>query len=78
MKIYVTVLVLALLAGSAGWAAAAENGGEEPGETPLRAAIFVQNRAGEDYQDKIDVLNDLLTAPTPGGGQKARKGRSKG
>ena len=28
---------------------------------PLRAAIFVQNRAGEDFTDKLDVLNDLLT-----------------
>ncbi len=28
----------------------------------LRAAIFVQNRAGAAYEDKIDVLNDLITA----------------
>jgi hypothetical protein len=27
----------------------------------LRAAIFVQNRAGEAFQDKLDVLNDLIT-----------------
>ncbi len=68
MKIYVTALVLTLLAGLAGRAAVAENGGEEPGEAPLRAAIFVQNRAGEAYEDKIDVLNDLLTARLTGQG----------
>lgn len=27
----------------------------------LKAAIFVENRAGKDYDDKIDVLNDLLS-----------------
>ena len=27
----------------------------------LRAAIFVQNRAGEEFRDKLDVLNDLIT-----------------
>jgi hypothetical protein len=29
--------------------------------TPLRAALFIQNRAGADFTDKLDVLNDLLT-----------------
>lgn len=33
---------------------------EEP--TMLRAAIFVQNRAGKDTQDKIDLLGDLISA----------------
>ena len=28
---------------------------------PLRAALFVQNRAGNQYQDKVDVLNDMIT-----------------
>lgn len=37
---------------------AAEGAGDAP---PLRAAIFVQNRAGADFTDKIDVLNDMLT-----------------
>jgi len=59
MKICAMALVLAILAGLP---AAAENGREESGEAPLRAAIFVQNRAGDSYEGKIDVLNDLLTA----------------
>ena len=29
---------------------------------PLKAAIFVQNRAGAEYQDKIGVLTDMLAA----------------
>jgi hypothetical protein len=29
---------------------------------PLRAAIFLQNRAGAEFADKLDVLNDLVTA----------------
>ena len=28
----------------------------------LRAAIFVQNRAGEQFSDKLEYLNDLITA----------------
>ena len=38
---------------------AEEGQAEEPGL--LRAAIFVQNRAGEEFREKVDVLNDLLT-----------------
>ena len=38
---------------------AAEDEVEKP---MLRAAIFVQNRAGKAYDDKIDVLNDMITA----------------
>ncbi len=30
-------------------------------DPPLRAAIFIQNRAGTEFTDKLDVLNDLLT-----------------
>lgn len=30
-------------------------------DAPLKAAIFIQNRAGADFTDKLDVLNDLLT-----------------
>ncbi len=37
---------------------AAENA---PAATPLRAAIFVQNRVGDEFAGKLDVLNDLLT-----------------
>lgn len=36
----------------------AENRSDAP---PLRAAIFVQNRAGTEFTDKLDMLNDLLT-----------------
>lgn len=32
-----------------------------PDPPPLRAAIFLQNRAGDEFIDKLDVLNDLLT-----------------
>jgi hypothetical protein len=34
---------------------------EKGGDAPLRAAIFIQNRAGAELTDKLDVLNDLLT-----------------
>lgn len=27
----------------------------------LRAAIFIQNKAGSDFQDKVDTFNDLIT-----------------
>ena len=30
-------------------------------DAPVKAAIFIQNRAGADFADKLDVLNDLLT-----------------
>ncbi|OGU17789.1 MAG: hypothetical protein A2076_10800 [Geobacteraceae bacterium GWC2_53_11] len=30
-------------------------------DAPMKAAIFIQNRAGADFTDKLDVLNDLLT-----------------
>lgn len=46
------------------WSAAAAFAEPEPvraEESPmLRAAIFVQNRAGAQYQDQVDVLNDLV------------------
>lgn len=32
----------------------------------LKAAIFVQNRAGREFDDYVDVLNDLLTAHLTG------------
>jgi hypothetical protein len=34
---------------------------EKGEDAPLRAAIFIQNRAGAKFTDKLDVLNDLLT-----------------
>jgi hypothetical protein len=35
---------------------------EKAADAPLKAAIFIQNRAGGEFADKLDVLNDLLTA----------------
>lgn len=34
---------------------------EKAADAPLSAAIFIQNRAGAEFTDKLDVLNDLLT-----------------
>ena len=34
---------------------------EKTPDASLRAAIFIQNRAGAEFTDKLDVLNDLLT-----------------
>ncbi len=59
MKIQTMVFALVILAGPAVSPAAAA---EESGEAPLRAAILVQNRAGEDFDGQIDVLNDLISA----------------
>lgn len=39
---------------------AAEEMGQDK-EPSLRAAVFVRNRAGEEFRDKIDVLNDMIT-----------------
>jgi len=42
--------------------ALAQQGHEADTNKPLlRAAIFVQNRAGKDFQDKLDVLNDMIS-----------------
>ena len=41
--------------------AAAENEEAAADQSMLRAALFVQNRAGEEYRDKVDVLNDMIT-----------------
>lgn len=45
--------------------AASAFGEQDPAKTDekpmLRTAIFVQNRAGEEFQGKLDVLNDLIT-----------------
>lgn len=35
--------------------------GSVPDAPALRAAIFLQNRAGGDFSDKLEVLNDLVT-----------------
>jgi hypothetical protein len=40
----------------------AEERQEADAKPPLRAAIFIQNRAGKGFQDKIDALGDLLSA----------------
>ena len=35
----------------------------EPGEQPIRkAAIFVENRAGKAFDDKVPVLEDFITS----------------
>jgi len=34
---------------------------EEGTKAALRAAIFIQNKAGSDFQDKLDTFNDLIT-----------------
>jgi len=34
---------------------------EESTNAPLRAAIFVQNRGGETFKDKVGVLNDMIS-----------------
>jgi hypothetical protein len=62
MKIFKMVVALTIFIGLAALPATAENGQEESGESLLRAAIFVQNRAGDAYEGKIDVLNDLISA----------------
>ncbi len=56
------VTVLSLSLGLAALPSVGENGMEETGESMLRAAIFVQNRAGDDYEGQADVLNDLISA----------------
>ena len=44
-------------------------GSEKSAEKPLlRAAIFVQNRAGQELQNQIEALNDHLTADLTGKG----------
>lgn len=68
MKFFQTVLALIVLIGAAALAVAAQTEAAEEGESPLQAAIFVQNRAGDAYEDKIDVLNDLITARLTGKG----------
>jgi hypothetical protein len=35
---------------------------EKGGEKPLKAAIFVQNRAGDEFTEHVDVLNDQLSS----------------
>ncbi|MEA1926843.1 MAG: PEGA domain-containing protein, partial [Candidatus Auribacterota bacterium] len=64
MKIwrYILPCICVLCCVTLPFAVVAEN--EEAGadQSMLRAAIFVMNRAGDAYQNKIDVLNDLITA----------------
>lgn len=57
MKIHSALVVLLALVILPGISTA----GEDEGSAPLRAAILVQNRAGETFDDKIDVLNDLIS-----------------
>lgn len=66
MKICLMALALTLTVGLLALPAAGE--GEETPAPMLRAAIFVQNRAGDTYEGQIDVLNDLITARLTGMG----------
>ena len=68
MRIIQSVLTLFLVLSLAVSSVWAENDPGEGGESLLRAAIFVQNRAGDEYEGKIDVLNDLITARLTGMG----------
>lgn len=56
----VLIYMTALLPLGAAFAAEKNSDAAEP--TLLRAAIFVQNRAGKEFQDKLDTLNDMLSA----------------
>jgi len=58
MKKIMIALCMAVIAAVAPLTCAAA---EKPADAPLRSAIFIQNRAGADFTDKLDVLNDLLT-----------------
>ncbi len=63
MKRILTWVALALLGWQIPQAVGAEEGGKAAGDKPLvRAAIFVQNRGGRDLRERVDVLNDLVTA----------------
>lgn len=63
MKIRKVVLSLICVLCSAvlPFAASAENEETSTDQSMLRAAIFVTNRAGKEYQNKVDILNDLIT-----------------
>lgn len=41
---------------------AESNNTDFQGKQGIKAAIFVQNRAGNDFQDKLDTFKDLITA----------------
>lgn len=58
MRKVMIVLMVAVVASISPLAALAV---EKAADAPLKAAIFIQNRAGADFADKLDVLNDLLT-----------------
>jgi PEGA domain len=70
MKIWklVVPLICVLCCATLPLAASAENEEAEADQSMLRAAIFVQNRAGEKYDDKVDVLNDMITTRLTGKG----------
>ncbi len=63
MKRKISLLFLAALWLLCPLIATAESGGENPeSKPPLRAAIFIQNRAGRQLQSYLDAFNNQLTA----------------
>lgn len=62
MKIWELTLALVICGGLVVNPLAAEEESGQGAESMLRAAIFVQNRAGSAFRDKVDVLNDFITA----------------
>lgn len=57
----VQALICILCVASLPFTAIAGNDEINAGPSRMRAAILVTNRAGKAYQDKIDILNDLIT-----------------
>jgi hypothetical protein len=69
MKRPFALLVLACFWLLCSFPASAEQDKEKGAEkSPLRAAIFVQNRAGTELMDQIDVLNDHISSGLTGKG----------
>ena len=60
MRTYLAVILLLMMGGLA--FADQPDSGEGVVKGPLRAAIFVQNRAGNEFQDKLDAFKDLISA----------------
>jgi tetrahydromethanopterin S-methyltransferase subunit H len=60
MRIHVAVVLMLMMTGRV--FAAGPNAAEAGSNAPLRAAVFVQNRAGNEFQEKIDGFRDLITA----------------
>lgn len=55
------ILIVLCLAAVALWYPLTVLAADKAADSPVKAAIFIQNRAGAEFTDKLDVLNDLLT-----------------